>query len=90
MRAIGASSLASSGTALASATVARDVARVSAAHAPDGSPQTAASVVADLYRAGPSAFFRGWSPALARLLPIVLLVFPLMEWLRTFLGATVF
>ena len=67
-----------------------DVVRATMMVAPDGSPQTAASVVADLYRAGPSAFFRGWSPALARLLPIVLLVFPLMEWLRTFLGATVF
>ncbi len=35
---------------------------------------------------GVAALWRGWAPATARLLPVVLLVFPLMEALRTLLG----
>lgn len=39
---------------------------------------------------GPLALFRGWLPALLRLLPSTLLIFPLLERLRVLVGAGAF
>ena len=67
-----------------------DVVKATMMVAPDDARPTAASCVRDLARAGPAAFFCGWLPALVRLLPIAMVVFPLMETLRGFLGAAAF
>ena len=39
---------------------------------------------------GPSVLFRGWGASYARLLPVLLLVFPLLEWLRVAFGVGTF
>ena len=67
-----------------------DVVKATMMVAPDEARPTAAACARDLARAGPRAFFRGWLPALLRLLPIVMVVFPLMEALRAWLGAAAF
>ena len=67
-----------------------DVVKAMMMVAPDDARPTVASCARDLARAGPAAFFRGWPPALVRLLPIAMVVFPLMEALRGFLGAAAF
>ena len=68
-----------------------DVVKARLMVAPDGPDRpSVAACVRDLAKQGPTAFFRGWAPALVRLLPVALVVFPLMETLRAFLGAAAF
>jgi len=49
-----------------------------------------ACLLAILRADGPRGLFAGWLPALLRLLPSTLVVFPLLERLRLFLGAGAF
>lgn len=52
---------------------------------------TILGAASELVRAeGVAALWRGWLPATLSLMPIVAIVFPLMEWLRAAMGVGVF